>query len=252
MSIDQLGRVAMKTGNYQEALRRFEMGLAIRRKLSSSNPGDTRLRRELGFSWQHMGEATGEIKAASSIHWYRSALEVFESLALDQANKQAQGDLIFILNSFASMLGRSGEFGEADRLITRAVTLLQEAARDKTADFRDLEALTHFNRGVLLASHKTGDPAVELKLAARIREELAAADQESNINRENLAISYQELGDYYFKRGECNLAQPFYARAHTIWEKMKTLRRLYPVDVRRSEALKSATAVCAARHKRAE
>ena len=108
MSLDRLGDVLMKAGEWGETQKRFEQSLGMKQKLAAANPGSAEARRDVSVSLDRLGDVfvkagkPGEARAR-----FEQSMAIREKLAAaNPGSAEAQRDLIV---SYAKLGGLTNE-----------------------------------------------------------------------------------------------------------------------------------------------
>ncbi len=105
LSYNELGDIAVASGDLSGAREWFEQGLAIAKSLAASDPANSKWQRDLSFSYNKLGDIavrSGDLGGARC--WYEEGLAFAKSLAdLDPTKREWQAMMSFFEDAVASI-----------------------------------------------------------------------------------------------------------------------------------------------------
>jgi tetratricopeptide (TPR) repeat protein len=249
LTLDDLGNTALRRGHDAEALAHYRQALEIRERLSAANNKNTSTRRDLGVSYFHVAEAGRELELPVALRQAQLGLQVFEELAGDRDNVQAQKDLGDGLTTLGKLHAQTGAVKDADQELARAATTLADLSKKDSkhldVDLQDLVATAALERGRVSVRLGRGDALPELTQAVTIRETLARKMPESQERQENLVEAYVEISAYLSKNNKCAEALSYVQRGRGSVESVRNKHSLDIPEVRMNQQLAGINAACA-------
>jgi hypothetical protein len=147
VSYNKLGDVTLQLGQSDTALKSYQDGLEISRKLAEADPRDAQAQRDLSISYNKLGDVTlrlGQTDAA--INYFLADLEISRTLAeVDPRDVQAQRDLMVSHYNLGRAERQRFEYQpaiehfEAGIAVLRAMVERGQLAEQSTAQIKSLE-----------------------------------------------------------------------------------------------------------------
>ncbi|MFB9176617.1 CHAT domain-containing protein [Dactylosporangium sucinum] len=197
-ALDTQGRLLHRLGRTDDARRCYAEALDIDERLSSAEPGEDRLRRNVGLSHRRLAQLAldggdlGDARTAGA-----AALDIHRALAEAHPDTAApQVDLATALGLLAAVARAEGDTAAARQLTEQALELWRRLAVDEPSLQDELAGAVSALADLVRAEGSDPGRARELTLeAAGIIAGLAEADPESLPRKRELLASYWRLAD---------------------------------------------------------
>jgi serine/threonine protein kinase/type II secretory pathway pseudopilin PulG len=209
------------SGELPEAIENFRKAIAILNELSTANPDNRELRRELGVARVLLGDAleeSGDLNEALATQ--RSAFAVLEPLVTD-ADAQSQraamsafgriGDVLFKLGKYREALEIQLKSLAADERTLAADPQNALARRDVQVDFHKI-ALNYSGLGQM------NEALASERRTVGFCEQAVAANPESSESRGDLSVAYYHYAEMWEKSGNLREALNYFKKATEIEE----------------------------------
>jgi non-specific serine/threonine protein kinase/serine/threonine-protein kinase len=158
-------------GDVEGALESYRKSLVIRQRLSSQNPRDTLLRRELASGYTKLGAALdGSKDFPGALLNYREALQILESLGKDETDARTQDQLAGAYYYVGIASAETGNLKEA----------LDNAARG--AAIREIIHSDDPATQTLIRTHLAGDYGSMAQIL------MSAGDSESSVAKQRMSL----------------------------------------------------------------
>jgi len=212
-------------------------------KLSQESAGDRSLQRELALAYLKVGNVQGRIYDANlgdvtgAITSYRKAIVLFEALAQNSADLQAQTDLRDAYQTLALTIANGGD-PEARTFIDKAIQLSEQlAAADPTNPTHQLALARSYVLRVDTRSMSLEERIATFQKAQVIVERLVKNETANTEALKSLGIIYSRLGEHSMRgakaartAGKPEAAQLFQQAVDYDRLSSQTVARLAQID----------------------
>jgi tetratricopeptide (TPR) repeat protein len=212
---NQLGDLAVSSGDPAGARRYYEDGLAIRRRLSEAAPWNAGYARDLSMSFARLGDlARSSGDAGTARRYYQDIMVIWRRLP-DAAPENADfaRGVCVLFDRLGDLAVSSGDLAEARRYYEDGLDVrrrLSEAAPENAEYTRDL-SVSYDKLGDL--ARASGDPAGARRYfedgLAIVRRLSEAAPENADYARD-LSVGYDRLGDAARSSGDLAEARRYY------------------------------------------
>jgi serine/threonine protein kinase len=182
-------------------------------KLSQESADDRSLQRELALAYLKVGDVQGKIYTANlgnstgALESYRKALKLFEALAQDPSDLEAQADLRNAYHTFAMPLAQSGDT-QSRIYVNKALAISEQLVKAfPTNNFHQLMLARCEILQVDVVALPGAERLTTLQKALTIVEHLNQTSPRDTEILRTMAMVNQRLGDQYFRAGVAQHAQ---------------------------------------------
>jgi serine/threonine-protein kinase len=234
-----MGDILLLDGRFAEALREYDAGHALARRVASAAPRDDQARRDLCLALKKRGDASVQLtKLPAALALYRDSLRLAERLARERPlDPRAQRDLYDSLVKLGDVLRLHGA-DEAARVYARALETAGQLIQLGVGAQREL-ALVHARVGEFRFLRGDLAGALEAFQKARAQQQTLTSRQRGSARTQrDLTLTWKRIGDVHLKRNDPRAALKAYRAAHQLTEELAQRVRV-PPQVRLAQSYES-------------
>jgi tetratricopeptide (TPR) repeat protein len=214
----QLGDLELDLGNSSAAMKEFEAGHALAKRLAEQSPQSKEAQRDWMFAMNKLGDASVQMgKSQAAFEHYERGLAIAKQLGEGIGpSKEARRDLSISEKKIGDALVLLGKPKEAFNAYSRAITIDEALVADFPDDKpyrRDLGVgLERLGNAALLLG-KTTQAKEYFEKSLSERRKLIETDKDDVESQRNLTISLDRLADTLLQLGQRDLAKAHYSES---------------------------------------
>jgi serine/threonine protein kinase/Flp pilus assembly protein TadD len=228
-SYKRVGDALVDTGDLLGAAKSYQQAMAIREERVKKKPEDWLRKRELAVLYMYMSDILGSTYTlsigdrASALAYIRKGLPIVQSLVeADPKNAQAKNDLSVAYWRMGDLLAET-DYKKAIDALQKSSTLMEvlvESNPESTLYLRT-QSLIYTRFAFPLRKVNERAKAKEgLMKALNIQREIIQSDPAHTQVRQDMIVTYNELGDFYLEEENTDNALQHYHEALKIAEPM--------------------------------
>ncbi len=249
----QLGDVAVKRGNTDDAYGLYSQGLEIARKLTASDPGNALWQHDLSVLYEKLGDiyrAQGDLSKAKDM--YSQGLEIRRKLtASDLGNAEWQRDLSVSYNNLGNIYAAQGDLSKAKDMYSQGLEIRRKltASDPGNAEWQRDLSVSYDRLGIVYEAQGDLSKAQDMYSQGLETRRKLTTRAPGNMQWQNdLCISYYLCANVFEQQKDIEKATAYFTQALNIAEKVhqtvpdvvkyKQVLDIIKADLKRLKAIK--------------